>query len=227
MGNINTPVAYSATKTWAANYSGIAYKTIIDSYLRCLNEEGQIKEGKRDDTYFKLCCGMKFVLPADGLFAELPDCGLDAAERWRCIRSAMGYGLDESKMPKAFRLVLQSLTIGQETNKESEKVADEKNGTGSVLQRPEYELPEQMQLLLKHLPDRFLEPVFFSVLPADGALATGIRFKYNGETQSFSFFSLCVGEPASGKGKVMNAVEAVIIPLRENDRTFNKARKKI
>lgn len=221
MDKVNTPVVYSATETWAANYRGIEYKQLIDSYLRCLNEEGKIKVGDRNNTYFSLCCAMKYILPPNGLFSVLPDCGLDASERWTCIKSAESYGMDKAKMPKSFRLLLESLSAEQK-RKDSDEVSDEENGC--VLRRPEYALPEQMQILLRRLPDHYLEPVCFSVFPADGALATGLRFKYNGETHSFSFFSFCGGAPASGKGRVMDAVEAVIIPLRENDRALAEAR---
>lgn len=217
----NTPVVYSTTETWAANYRGIEYQTIIDSYLRCMNEEGKTKEGDRNNTYFKLCCAMKFILPSPGLFSVLPDFGLDAAERWSCIKSAESYGMDQGKMPKSFRLLLESLSAEQE-RKDRDEVSDEENGC--ILRRPEYALPKQMQILLRRLPDHYLEPVVFSVMPADGALATGLRFKYNGETHSLSFFSFCGGDPASGKGRVMDAVEAVIIPLRENDRAVAAAR---
>lgn len=223
MEKTQTPVVYSATETWAANYRGIEYQTIIDSYLRCLNEEGKIKVGDRNNTYFTLCCAMKYILPSNGLFSVLPDFGLDAWERWSCIKSAESYGMDQSKMPKSFRLLLESLSVERE-REDSDEVADEKNAC--VLRRPEYALPEQMEILLRRLPDHYLEPVCFSVFPADGALATGVRFKYNGETHSFSFFSFCGGDPASGKGRVMDAVEAVIIPLRENDRALAEARKK-
>ena len=223
MEKTNTPVVYSTTETWAANYRGIEYKQLIDSYLRCLNEEGKIKVGDRNNTYFSLCCAMKYILPPNGLFSVLPDFGLDAAERWSCIKSAESYGMDQDKMPKSFRLLLESLSAEQE-REDSDEVANEKNAC--VLRRPANALPEQLQILLKRLPDHFLEPVVFSVMPADGALATGLRFKYNGETHSFSFFSFCGGDPASGKGRVMDAVEAVIIPLRENDRALAEARRK-
>lgn len=230
IGGGNSPVVYSATQTWPSTYNGIEYQTIIDSYLRCMDGEGTIKEGERNNKYFMLACGMKYVLPqGEGLLSVLPDCGLSEEERRVCINSALNYGIDDTKMPRSFRLVLQTLKAerkNEESTSAQEEVADEFTEEVSAGVRPEYALPAQVELLLRNLPDIFTEPVLFSLFPAWGTLCTGLRFKYNGKTQSFSFLSLCVGDPASGKGNIMDAVDAVIAPLREQTELYYAAQKK-
>lgn len=208
-------VAYTAAENWHTEYAGVPITRIIDDYLNVMGSKFTVP-GTRNDTYFRLACAMKYVMAGDAnaLLATLPAMDLSVAERNSAIKSALKYGLDEGKKPADLQAILDNYRFN---NVQGD--TETKSVINPIL--PKSPLPEQLQILTRNLPDYYLVPVIFGVMPANGTLATDIRFCDTlGDTQSLSFLAFCAGEPASGKHRVTQAVDAVIAPLRERDKEY-------
>ena len=148
-----------------------------------------------------------FTANAELLAAHIPAYdGFAEAEKMQCIASALS--ARPVVIPRKMRAVCESI------------LADEANAqTTQLLRTWPMGLKESMAVAPQGMQRVYL-PALATVI---GALATGVKVKYNGKQNHLSLLCFCVGEAGSGKGSLTSIVKAWTAIFRAADaRNYEK-----
>jgi hypothetical protein len=80
-------------------------------------------------------------------------------------------------------------------------------------------LPKALELMVSKEPEGFKSPLVIGLLPVFGTLASGVRFRYNSDTEvhSLTFYSCIEAPSASGKSFIKRHKDLLMTPIIEID----------
>ncbi len=203
-------------------YEHVPMRKLIDEDIKRITKTGEVKTGNRNDTYFNLIRDFRHIIHDDkSLFDAIPNFGLPQDEVESAFRSAKSDKYVQIYRP--FETLLRSL-IEEAALERGEELKPNDIVTPV---RPELPLPKPLQWATDRLsfsPD-LTDATLYALLVAYATVAP-YRFNYwfDEEEHSFALNALITGTPASGKSYIMKAVEAMLLPVRENDAKAERER---
>lgn len=228
-------------RKWAEEYEGVKYKDIVrELTIRCapaskVDESGNVKEGARDNTLFKVCCLLRYVCDNNVEWVEslVPEWGRDLDEdnegRVRqLVESACKRGLSFS-LPRTLRVVLDDLKkaghAAENAKEEEERLeieaADYDGRVESFLTVPDC-LPPVFAEFTKAMPRAWKPATILALLPMLGTIMSRVRGVYlDGRVHSPSFQTVIEAKFGRGKGNISDLSRFILEPLTEADAIGN------
>lgn len=190
----------------------IPHTRIVQELIRRRANNGQVKEGQRNDLlYFtarelRPVVGCNFQYIYDLLKPVFLQKGFADSEIRATIGRALGSAGAYIKHPSPLmKNILNELLV--EYGKPDE-----------YHMRPLPWLPKAIRDLQSLAPENLAEAVFLGVLPMLGTLGTAVRFEYeDGKVHSLSFLAHIVAPPASNKSVAAHIFEVVMKKIVEMD----------
>lgn len=191
--------------------------------------ENELKEQMRDADnsliYAAMAKNMRYVENnADNLLAALPNYGMAEEERKQLIDSA----LKQRQNRRTPDIVLKAQAQAKEDAQL--RAMDSLDLDVDYLKENLPPIPKLFQQLIGKYEERFHAPLIIALLPIIGVYAGKVRFRFgrgeNGDTHSFTFFSLFVGESGSDKSFWRKLTEMLLEPIREEDTKIRAAKYK-
>lgn len=222
-------------------YEGIAYERIFrELTLRCcpvskIDREGNVLEGARDNTLFKVVCLFRYICDnkAEWIMAYLPQWarGLDADKPGRCrelVESACARNMSFTT-PRTLAAVLNALKQGEQEAvteeeqqercvKELERIAEEHR---KFFATPK-ELPPVFREFADSFPFAWKPAALLALLPMLGTIMSRIRGVYlDRRLHSPSFQTVIEAKFGRGKGNITDMARMVLEPLVLADEVGN------
>lgn len=192
-------------------YKGVPYSTIVSVLMSNLGYSNEPEVGERNNAYFTLATYLRYIcdFSEEQLLQVIPAFGLPEDERRSTLRSAIARPR-KSYIPREVTIAI--------TRAEQEYSALQKATAAKANELPLPKLPKVLRILCNRLPENYHAAMIMAALPAAGAVATGVRFRYiDQQEQSLSFFS-CISAPAaSGKSFIRKPIELLLTPINEAD----------
>lgn len=224
-------------------YGDLRLKDIFQELVRLcapaglIDEEGNVKEGARDNTLLRVCNLFRYVVDnkperilaympkwAQDLDEEKPGTCRDKAERM-CERNM------SPMMPPTLRTALANLRgeeqVKRMTKEERDKMYGEELEKIENSQRKFYEVPQTLPPVIdefvKAAPFAWKPAVALSLLPVLGTLMSRVRSVYlDGRTNSLSFQTVIEADYASGKSLITDMARFCLTPLTDADLIGNE-----
>lgn len=185
----------------------------------------QMTDANDKMVYMVLAKNMRYLDgSAANLLAELPDYGLSEEERKQLIDTA----LKQRKCSRTPDIVVKAQARAKE--EEQLRAMDSLDLDVEALKENLPPLPRLFKQLIHKYEKRFHAPLIIALLPILGLYASKVRFRFgkgnNGDTHSFTFYSLFVGESGSDKSFWRKITEFLLEPIRQKDRIIRVAKDK-
>lgn len=214
MEKITTTTAQSANNKW-------------EDLVRHLETElkEQMSDADNSLIYAAMAKNMRYVENnADNLFSALPNYGMAEEERKQLIDSALKQRLNR-RTPD---IVLKAQAKAKEDAQL--RAMDSLDLDVDYLKENLPPIPKLFQQLIGKYEERFHAPLIMALLPIIGVYLGKVRFRFgrgeNGDTHSFTFFSLFVGESGSDKSFWRKINEFLLEPIRAKDTLIRAAKDK-
>lgn len=192
-------------------YKGIPYGLIVEVLMSNLGYSNAPEIGERNNAYFTLATYMRYIcdFSEEQLLHVLPNFGLPEQERRATLRSAIARPR-KNYTPREVTIAL--------IRAEQEHTSLQKEGCAKAADLALPKLPKVLRILCSRLPQSYHAAMIMASLPAAGAVATGVRFRYlDQQEHSLSFFS-CISAPAaSGKSFIRKPIDLLLTPINEQD----------
>ena len=190
------------------------YKLIVDNYIE--NRGGiPTTVGTRHTWYRDAAWDIRYICDFDArhLFALLPDCGLDEAERWSLCSSACSKER-ALNMNDALRRAIRQCHSDLQTESHEETV--EKYDIKGMGLPP---LAGPMKMIIPKIPVAYRQAMVVASTVPYGVLATKVRmqYMYDQSETAFNFGCIAVGPPSSGKSFYKTAFDLILSPMKEQD----------
>lgn len=191
--------------------------------------ENELKEQMADADnsliYAAMAKNMRYVdNNPDNLLAVLPDYGMQEEERKQLIDSALKQRLNR-RTPD---VVLKAQAKAKE--EKQLRAMESLDLDTDYLKENLPPIPRLFHELIDKYEERFHAPLIIALLPIIGLYLGKVRFRFghgnNGDTHSFTFFSLFVGESGSDKSFWRKITEFLLEPIREKDRQIREKKDK-
>ncbi len=173
--------------------------------------------------YMSLAKNLRYLESnADNLLASLPDYGLGVEERKQLIDTAL--------RQRYCRRTPDVLVKAQAKEKEEKQLRAMETLDLDVdyLKENLPPLPGLFKKLIGKYEKRFHAPLVIALLPILGLYLSKVRFRFgrgnNGDTHSFTFYSLFVGESGSDKSFWRKITDFLLEPIRLKDRQIREAK---
>ena len=204
------PEMYSYTETGEE----FPYKLIVENYIE--NRGGiPTTVGTRHTWYRDAAWDIRYICDFDArhLFALLPDCGLDEAERWSLCSSACSKER-ALNMNDALRRAIRQCHSDLQTESHEETV--EKYDIKGMGLPP---LAGPMKMIIPKIPVAYRQAMVVASTVPYGVLATKVRmqYMYDQSETAFNFGCIAVGPPSSGKSFYKTAFDLILSPMKEQD----------
>lgn len=221
------------TREYPKTFEGLEYSRIFAELTRkCapaskLDAEGNVQQGARDNTLFKVCCLFRYICDnnADWVYSYLPTwaLALDAEQPGRCrklVENACSRGLSFST-PRTLATVLEDL---KRTEKEVENETNEQENCVEELQqidanmRKFFEVPKELPPVFREFSESFpfawKPAAILALLPMLGTIMSRIRGVYlDRRLNSPSFQTVIEAKFGRGKGNITDMSRMVLEPL--------------
>ncbi len=181
-----------------------------------------IEEGERNAAIFKVVLLFRYICDNNVhvILQNIPNYGLTYQELKQTVENACKYsmtpkGYDDMKLH--FKAMYATNAEGSDASAAN---ADNDIPEGVVLTRPklDFDLPPVFNEFVATAPEDFRVPMFISMLPVMGFLATGLRAKYiDNAVHTPSFFAMLSAPQASGKGFLRNMVNELTREIQIQD----------
>ena len=192
---------------------------ISDIAALWVQKHGEPQLGERHTYYYRLCNMFRYIVDGDVgvLLAQLPDFGLDIAEREKeaehaCRRST------GTQIPYTFYkfLVDEGVIVVEKAKDEQPQInLADPSPTKAVALPP---LPPVFREFCKNCPADFVYPTIVALLPVLGTLATRLRARYlDGREHTTSFISVVFAPQSAGKSFARDIVGTLTKDLRKHD----------
>ncbi len=228
-------------RSFPTTYEGIEYSQIFKELtLKCcpaskIDQEGNVLEGARDNTLFKVVVLFRYICDnkPDWIEQYLPDWakGLDADKPGRCrelIESACFRSMTFTT-PRTLASVLKALKQGEQTAEtEAEKQENAVKELTSIeeSQKKFFEVPAELppvfQEYVNAFPFAWKPAAILALLPMLGTIMSRIRGVYlDHRMHSPSFQTVVEAKFGRGKGNITDMARVVLEPLVEADEIGN------
>lgn len=208
------PEAYKVLPA-QTEYKGLKLRAIADKWLE--QHGGVPEQGERNSKLYDLALRMRYICDFDPqtIVNNIPHCGLSHQEVFGLSQSACKTNRGE-KMPKDLALAIAALKHASEPPRDPAGAEKDYSYEKYLLRMPR--LPEALKASLKGVPDSAKMAVLCGVMPIIGAYASDVELRYcDGKRHRLNLMSIVVGEQASGKSAVKDAVNMWKQPMREAD----------
>lgn len=185
----------------------------------------QMTDANDQMVYMALAKNLRYLESnADNLLAYLPDYGLEVEERKQLIDTA----LRQRKCKYTPNIVVRAKAKVKE--EKQLQAMDSLDLDVDYLKENLPPLPGLFKKLIGKYEKRFHAPLIIALLPIMGLYLSKVRFRFgrenNGDTHSFTFFSLFVGESGSDKSFWRKITEFLLEPIRQKDRQIREKKDK-
>ncbi len=237
-------VVHYAQSNLPSRYRNIPIKRLLDERIAQINLNGEVvKNSNRESTCFSLAQDLMHIFGeetklADGsrkrkgnfalvyllLQAYFKGKDVPEADIKSACQSALNYYEKPNAQGKISSMANATKRLLQTLEAEYAAAAAEQYALAEepllTMQQPQSELPEIFRLLTAHLPESLKLPAYITLLSVIGTYLPYHKFLHYfdaNKTLYFTFFTLLVGTPASGKGSVMSVVKEACMALEEHD----------
>ena len=204
------PIAQSeAPAEYDTEYRGVPYSEIVKRLEEQLG--GKPEPGARNSFIFSMACNLRYICNDDAAWiaAILPTYGEDAQKHRTTIQSAVNRPMSR-EMPETLARALK--VSAYDTHREA---AAPQMDTPPAM--PEV-LPQPVNLLVEHAPERVRAAVAMAVFPALGAYVKDMHLAYaDGRNYEPTFMNILVAEQSAGKSAVNKPIDHILAPLKVRD----------
>lgn len=248
-GDLPTPLGgESGRSSYPSEYEGISYDVLISALTaECapkskIDSEGNVLEGARDNTFFKMACLLRYICDnnAEWIEALAPEWAhrLDDEQPGRLrelCRNACKRNLAFS-FPPSLQKVLDSLTHASDSENAAEGAREAEEAHQRACIEKLDELAEERARFLRFpekLPPIFQEccdavkpewkpAVVLTLLPAVGTICSKLRSKYlDSRMHSPSFQTVIEAPMGAGKQNMTDYTDMILEPLTRLDEIGN------
>lgn len=221
-----------STCDYPKEYNGVSYEEIVKRLTKAcalksqLNEDGSVRQGARNNTFFKVVCLLRYLCDnnAEWLYSVAPSWALDMGKDrvMQCINSAIKRNLSYS-MPKTLASVVNNLDKPAiESEEDMQKhVLEEMNTVDASIQRflkfPK-KLPPIFQQFCDGVKPEWKAAVVMTLLPTLGTIMSKVRARYiDQRLHSPSFQTVIEAKMSSGKQNYADIADFILTPVTEKD----------
>lgn len=229
------------SKDFPQEYDGIKYDVITSALTKkCappskIDAEGNVLEGARDNTYFKVACLLRYLTDnnAEWLYSLAPSWAHDLGESrlMELCKNACKRNLSFS-YPRTLVSVLDSFKQGDKAAEANKRKEQEEEDQQKFAVEEMQSIDESLQKFLifpKKLPPIFQEfcdgvkpewkaAVVMTLLPTLGTLMSKVRAKYiDKRFHSTSFQTVIEAKMASGKQNYADIADFILTPITMMD----------
>ena len=207
------------------NYDGVPYDRIIKKWWAFYNQGKTPSKSNRNTLTFELAVNLRHICGFDrSVLDRVIPCydGFAEAEKLSCIDSALGER--KTQMPRRLKEVVEAvrqdmIVEGREVDSIDEAMEQDDLFYYNELPQMPLGVRESINAVGPHLA----MPAIFSITPAIGMLATGVRVDIHGKWSQLNLISYIAGDFASGKGSIDPIVAAWLAEVKMVDKGYLQA----
>ena len=207
------------------NYDGVPYDRIIKKWWAFYNQGKTPSKSNRNTLTFELAVNLRHICGFDrSVLDRVIPCydGFAEAEKLSCIDSALGER--KTQMPRRLKEVVEAvrqdmIVEGREVDSIDEAMEQDDLFYYNELPQMPLGVRESINAVGPHLA----MPAIFTITPAIGMLATGVRVDIHGKWSQLNLISYIAGDFASGKGSIDPIVAAWLAEVKMVDKGYLQA----